>query len=259
MPTPSTTASFPDCVVLFDIDGTLVRGPSGKPSAGLLSMNRAAFIVTRSSIVGEMRDLEGLSDMEIASRFRIGDPADFAGRTDPQIARRLIEFVEKKPASDERIRALVDHYVEGLPMFIEDHPYAVLGDPRGAVEELLSLGAVVGLGTGNVPAGARIKLDSCGIGDLFDISLGGYGDDGETRADLIAEGARRCDPGGTRRVVVVGDTPRDVEAAHATGALCIGVPFHRNTREVLLDCGADAVVDAVGPGLAQVITDLYNP
>ena len=243
---------------LFDIDGTLVAGPTRGPSAGLLSMNRAAFLVTRETLIKDPAQVQGLTDLEIATRFRLGNPNEFAGRTDPQIARRLIELVEKTPPREDRVKLLVDHYLEGLPIFIDEYPYRPLGDPRGAVESLREAGAVVGLGTGNVPEGARLKLESCGILHLFDIDLGGYGDNGDTRAEVIRRGALRCDPSGDRPIVVVGDTPRDVEAALAIGAVCVGVPFHANTRKVLMDAGAAAVVDEIGPSLVPLIGDLIG-
>ncbi len=222
-------------------------------------MNRATFLVTRSSIMGDPDELSGLSDFEIAKQFKLGNPADFAGRTDPQIAQRLIEFVEGVPASLERVDLLVDHYVKGLELFIPDHPYTALGDTEGCVAKLNELGAVVGLGTGNVVAGAKLKLESSGILKYFDLALGGYGDDGETRGQLLEAGARRCDPSRDKTVVVVGDTPRDVKAAHEIGAVCVGVPFMANTAQILLDCGADAIVDEVGPGLVAIISDLCAP
>jgi phosphoglycolate phosphatase len=247
-----------DCVVLFDIDGTLIRGPEGRPSAGLLSMNRAAFLVTKTTLARESGEIEGLGDFEIARRFGFGDPSSFAGRTDGQIAANLIEIVEKHPPCDDRIERLVQHYVEGLSLFIDQHPYQVLGDPAGAVTALERAGAVVGLGTGNVARGAEIKLASCGLLDLFDISRGGYGDDGDTRVQVLRRGVERCDPSGARKVVIVGDTPRDVEAAHAIGAICIGVPFNDNTREVLVESGAEAVVDEVDSGLVPLVRSLLK-
>ena len=221
-------------------------------------MNRAAFLVTREFLIDDPAEVEGLTDLEIANRFRIGNPSEFAGRTDPQIARRLIEFVENRPPEENRVTKLVDHYVDCLPFFIDENPYRTLGDPEGAVVALQEAGAIVGLGTGNVASGARLKLESCGILHLFDISMGGFGDDGETRAQVLERGVARCDPTGERPVVIVGDTPRDVEAALAIGAICIGVPFHSNTAEVLIEAGAAAVVDEIGPSLVPLISRLVQ-
>jgi phosphoglycolate phosphatase-like HAD superfamily hydrolase len=247
-----------DCVVLLDIDGTIVEGPAGRPSAGLLAMNRAAFLVTRTHLVEDAGMLDGLSDLEIAKRFRLGDPSYFAGRTDPQIARRLIELaLGRAPAAGE-VEALLAHYVEGLAAFIPHNPYRPLGDVPGAVSALRGAGATVVLGTGNVRPGAAAKLESAGLDGLFDLSLGGFGDDGESRAEVLEAGARSCDPSRSREVVVVGDTPRDIEAARGIGALCVGVPFHDNTAEVLARSGANAVVIRVDAGLVDVIGGLIR-
>ena len=87
-------------------------------------------------------------------------------------------------------------------------------------------GLALGLGTGNVEPGARAKLRPSGLDRSF--GFGGYGSDAEDRAELLEIGARRgAGVLGTARercrVVVVGDTPRDVTAAHEIGAECIAV------------------------------------
>jgi phosphoglycolate phosphatase-like HAD superfamily hydrolase len=58
--------------------------------------------------------------------------------------------------------------------------------------------------------------------------------------------------------VVVGDTPLDVTAAHDAGALCIGVPWGKNSRETLLEAGADEVVDAVDDSLIAVLNRMFG-
>jgi phosphoglycolate phosphatase-like HAD superfamily hydrolase len=103
-------------------------------------------------------------------------------------------------------------------------------------------GFAVGLGTGNVREGARIKLERVRIHDRF--SFGGFGCDSEDRVELIRHGAK-C--GATQlglpveecRVVVIGDTPKDVAAAQGIGATCIGVGTGNFSPEDLLSCGAD--------------------
>jgi phosphoglycolate phosphatase-like HAD superfamily hydrolase len=114
---------------------------------------------------------------------------------------------------------------------------------REAVDAALSrAGVAVGLGTGNVREGARIKLSRVGIHDRF--AFGGFGCDHENRVELIRHGARS---GAARlgvpledcRVVVIGDTPKDVDAAKGIGARCIGVGTGNFTPEALLAAGAD--------------------
>lgn len=251
-------SSSPTCVVLLDIDGTLVTGPDNGPSAGLLAMNRAAYLVTKSDLFGSPGEFAGLTDMEIASRFRLGDPSTFAGRTDVQIARQLLVLAGFDPPRENLVKELVDTYVDGLATFAVDIGYTALGDPHMAVPRLNEIGAIVGLGTGNVPPGARIKLQSAGIEHLFDPALGGYGDDGESRADLLRIGARRCDPGGNLPVIIVGDTPRDILGAHEIGAICVGVPYRHNTDSVLTKAGADIIIDSVGPDLVGFVNNRFS-
>ena len=224
--------------MLFDVDGTLVASAVGSPSAGMVAMSLAA------------RRLTGMSEL--------GDSAEFAGRTDVQIAFLLLAAGGVRDARPEQAMALVRIYVEELENNIAQRPYVALGDPAAAVAALVATGAVIGLGTGNVPRGAALKLESAGIAHLFDFGRGGYGDDGGERSEVLARGAERCDPSGALPIVIVGDTPRDVAAAHAIGALCIGVPFLGNTVPVLLDAGADAVVQAVDVGLADVVRRLLG-
>ena len=225
-----------DFVVLFDIDGTLVGPPDSGSSAGFEAMNAAAERLTGS------RPYE--------------DVVQFAGRTDPQIARALLELAGERDPLRERVFELLGHYLDLLERNVADRPYALLGDPRAAVAAVERGGGTVGLGTGNVARGARIKFESAGIGDLFDLERGGFGDDGAHRFEVLAAGARRCDPSGSAPVVVVGDTPHDVEAALAIDALCIGVPFRANTADLLREAGAHDIVDAVGPDLVERIRAL---
>jgi len=221
------------CVVLFDLDGTLVASEAKTSSAGLIAMNLAAERLTGRRI--------------------LSDSAEFAGRTDVQIAHLLLRQGGIRDPKPEQAAELVRLYVEELARQIAVRPYFALGDPAAAVRALTAIGAIIGLGTGNVPRGAEIKLSSAGIAHLFDLARGGYGDQGRDRAEVLAVGARRCDPSGKLPVVVVGDTPRDVAAARAIAAACVGVPFFGNTAEVLRAAGADAVIPAVGAELAEVV------
>ncbi|MEV0469642.1 HAD hydrolase-like protein, partial [Streptomyces prunicolor] len=100
--------------------------------------------------------------------------------------------------------------------------------------------------TGNIAANARVKLKAFGIDGLLDMSVGGYGEDSEDRAGLVdAARARIHTAHGvamTTPTVLIGDTPRDVRAAHDTGAHCIGVASGIHSVAELRAAGADFVV-----------------
>ncbi len=223
-------------VVLFDIDGTLLRGPLGRRSAGFRAMHRA---------LADLLDPPG----PLAA-------VDFAGRTDAAIARLLLEAAGRSRPEPELIRTMLDLYLARLQEFIVHDPYQALGEPAAAIDGLRDLGAVIGLGTGNLRNGARAKLASAGLLDLFNLELGGYADDAELRSELIEAGARRCDPGRLLPLVVVGDTVHDVLAARACGAFCVAVPFGDQRGPDLLAAGADRLVEQVDHRLPEVITEL---
>ena len=153
---------------------------------------------------------------------------------------------------------MVSVYLELLRDEVKSRPYKVLGNPRSAHGSLRKMGAIVGLGTGNVRSGAAIKFESAGIGGLFDTEAGGFGDDGDSRAQVLSSGVRQLDGTGELPVIIVGDTPHDVEAAHDIGAQCVGVPYRYNTADILKTAGADAIVDQVSGSLVPVIETLLR-
>jgi phosphoglycolate phosphatase-like HAD superfamily hydrolase len=100
--------------------------------------------------------------------------------------------------------------------------------------------------TGNIAANARVKLSAFGLDPLLDLSVGAYGADAVQRPDLVAVARRRV-----RRlhgvqddvpVVLVGDTPRDVEAALDTGSGIIAVASGIHSRQELAAAGAPVVL-----------------
>lgn len=192
-------------VVLFDIDGTLVTCGG----AGRLAMERA------------FRDLVG--DRSVTD-------FGFGGMTDRAIAREGLGRAGLD-ADEATLDAFLERYLgylaEELP---RSHGYRVLEGVTRLLDDLEAerdaRRLALGLGTGNLVRGAQLKLERGGLWQRF--GFGGYGSDHEDRAELLAVGARR---GAAQlglaprevRVVIVGDTPRDIAAAHAIGARCVAV------------------------------------
>lgn len=194
-------------LVLFDIDGTLLRSAS----AGRHAI-QAAFS-------------EEYDDTSFFDQVR------FDGKTDPQIVRELHHaagFPDR--ATPEAIQALLDRYVAHLGRALADRGHLVEVLP-GIVALLDALDArgdsVVGLLTGNIVPGAQLKLAAAGI--AFErFAMGAYGSDSGDRPALPPIAAARAAPLLGRvptghDVIILGDTPADVTCGASIGARAIAV------------------------------------
>jgi phosphoglycolate phosphatase-like HAD superfamily hydrolase len=215
-------------VLLFDVDGTLLL----TGGAGRRSMDRAFREVTGHANVFDGFRFGGMTDLGIVR----------AGLS--QLGREFDEAV---------VAAILDVYLGVLPEEVADATnYRVLPGVLTVLDAVAELDNVaVGLGTGNVEPGARIKL---GRGDLSErFRFGGFGSDAEERAVLLSRGAAR---GASHlgvsvelcRVVVIGDTPKDIAAAEAMGAECVAVAT-----------GGHAVSELRAEGATAVFEDLSHP
>ena len=219
-------------VILFDIDGTLLTFAGPSPGPGRTALERA------------MRELHRIE--------RATDGLRVAGGTDRGLARALLGRAGVA-CDGEAIDGLIACYLRHLENIVETHSYRPIGDVAGSVAALSAARCVVGLATGNVRAGAAIKLASAGLAAHFDLARGGYGCDAEPRADILRHAVERCCPGGHCEVIVVGDTDRDVLAARAIGARIVGVATSDASRAELEGAGADTIVAGCGPALVDAI------
>jgi phosphoglycolate phosphatase-like HAD superfamily hydrolase len=207
---------------LFDIDGTLI---SSFP-AGVRALDRAIF------------DLFGIADG--VSRI------DCSGMTDPAIVRAVLS--PRGFDSAENIAAVLDRYLACLPGEIARTQYQVLAGVRESLTFIRSRGGVLcGLATGNLERGAAIKLARGDLNGFF--QFGGFGSDAEARVEIVRMAIRRAAAhagGEPIEAVVIGDTPRDIEAAHAASTFAVGVASGRFDQSTLLGCGANLVIPDLG-------------
>lgn len=118
-----------------------------------------------------------------------------------------------------------------------------------------------GVLTGNLRAVARIKLGVFGLGGYLDLDFSAYGDDHSERAELVAIAqARAAERTGTdfdaKHTVLIGDTPKDVEAALTAGVRVVAVASGKSSVDELRAAGADTVItDLVDSArLARLVT-----
>jgi phosphoglycolate phosphatase-like HAD superfamily hydrolase len=209
-------------IFLFDVDGTLVT----TAGAGRRGIERAFGV--------------RYNRRDACSQFRMD------GMTDRAILRSGLQYIGQ-PATEAAIDELLSIYVNELEDEVagaDRSRYRVHPGIRDALEAARKESYfAIGLGTGNIKAAARVKLSHVNLYDYF--GFGGFGCDSEDRVELIRCGAQR---GAKRlgrslpdcRVVVIGDTPKDVAAASAIGAESIGVGTGSYSVEQLLQAGATA-------------------
>jgi phosphoglycolate phosphatase len=210
-------------LLLFDIDGTLVL----TGGAGIRALNRAF-----QQVVGIDNAMEGIRPH---------------GKTDPAIVREIFHSRGAGGHSADVTDQILDAYVSFLPEEVRSsRTYRILPGITNFLEAFHGdPNVVLGLATGNVEKGARIKLERGNLNSYF--RFGGFGSDAEKRAHLVrcaAENGFRC-CGQTiapEDVFVIGDTPRDIEAGREAGFRTVGVATSDYTREHLEEAGADLVM-----------------
>ena len=104
--------------------------------------------------------------------------------------------------------------------------------------------ALLGLCTGNHVRGAELKLSSAGLWGCW--KFGGYGSDAEPRVEIVRTAFRRAQELGATDALVIGDTPRDILAAHEAGLPACGVATGRWSIHDLATHGAEKVIATFG-------------
>ena len=152
------------------------------------------------------------------------------GKTDELIVQEMFRSHLERCGSEHEVQALLERYLEILPIMVRDSKnFHLMPGIPGLLSYLRSRKDVfMGLGTGNIEAGARIKLSRGGLNRFF--SFGGFGSDSGDRAELLEAGFQRGEEiiqkKSPRKSIVrwvIGDTWRDVSAGRACGASTIAV------------------------------------
>lgn len=209
-------------LVFFDIDGTLLE---------MRGAGRRAFVRTIDHCFGWKNELKNIR---------------FAGATDLDLFRKIAREHRHEPtAADERKFCerlahelkislgesdIVHTVFPGVPELLE----RLSSDPR----------CLLALVTGNVETCAWIKLQLVQLRDHF--VLGAFGHEHADRIDIARLALRRAEDHAGHafeRKFLIGDTPNDIRAAHAVGAVAIAVATGAFTRGELAAAKADVVVD----------------
>jgi phosphoglycolate phosphatase-like HAD superfamily hydrolase len=211
-------------VVLFDIDETLVHtGGSGARSW------TAAF----QKLYGIPAD--------------IGEHSS-AGETDPQVALATFRGVlHRDPSEDELCKLYVQYLLHLADDIWASDQYKVLPGAEHMLLRLGEAGVTLGVVSGAMEGAARTKLMPGNLNRFF--IFGAYGSDSPDRAELtkaaIAKAKLLHHQLTPDQVSVVGDSPHDMEAANAAGALAVGVATGRYSTDELASAGGAYVIGSL--------------
>lgn len=214
-------------LILLDIDGTILssNGAAARP-----------FRRALEEVFGTSGPLDGYS---------------FAGKTDPQIARDLLTLAEiegaRVSAELERVWPL---YIDGMRTELATTEVTLMPGALPLIDRAdAEPSAVLGLLTGNVAEGARVKLAAAGI-DFERFQVGAFGSDHADRSELPEIAIERAERRFGHRfrgksVVIVGDTPLDVACGAHLGVRTIAVATGSYGVEELEACGPDHVFETL--------------
>ena len=213
-------------MLLFDVDLTLVN----TGGAGIRALNQAT------------EEVLGIPEVMASVTPH--------GKTDPAIVREI--FTHKGPSNNQVLQHVTEDILDKYLIYLErevlesDH-YRVLPGILRLLEDVSAREDVrLGLATGNLERGARIKLERGGLNPYFE--FGGFGSDAEDRTEVVLTAARRGNLGSGVDVArddtfVIGDTPKDIEAGKQAGFQTVGVATGSYSVDALAATGADVVIE----------------
>lgn len=216
MPDPSAEG------ILFDIDGTLIT----TGGAGAVAW-REAF----DELYGQPVEIREVTE---------------SGMTDPEVGRAALHHVLDRDPTQRELAQAMAKYMKHLAAAVDaSDGYEVMPGVVELLRRLVDDGFLVGLVTGNLEAAAHIKLARGRLNRFF--SFGGYGSDSNDRIEVTQKALERgrfvsgdsLDPSAC---VGVGDTPRDVAAAHGAGIRSVAVATGNYEPPQLDEAGADFVL-----------------
>ncbi|MHC3474895.1 HAD family hydrolase [Streptomyces sp. 7R007] len=204
-------------LVLWDIDHTLIdtRGVGRELSA-------AAFLRATGQSMREQAKIDGITESVI---FR--ETAKLHG-----LVTNRVDFERFAQALTEQ------HVTRAADLRERGH---ALPGAAAALDALAANGVQQTVVSGNIRAVAEVKLQVFGLDRHIQWNLGAYGEEHETRAELVRLSLQRAELA-AEEAVLIGDTPADVEGAHTNGVRVIAVASGRSDEGALRDAGAEEVL-----------------
>jgi phosphoglycolate phosphatase len=208
-------------LVLFDIDGTLIKDFKGHIASLLKSVEKVYGI----------KNVKGLN---------------YHGMTDKQI---IIEILKMNNLDEKTIYSKLKECTEIMTFLfneiINKEKITLLEGVEDFLKELKENNILIGLVTGNLEIIARTKMEKIGINDYF--KIGGFGSDNTDRTKLVKLAIKRAMESFnfkfSNNVFLIGDTPKDIKAGKEAGIKTVGVATGIYSKDQLIEAGADFAVE----------------
>jgi phosphoglycolate phosphatase len=217
---------------LFDIDGTLLR-----------SRDRVHF----ESVATGVKRVTGF-EVTLA-----GIPLH--GNTDTGILREACSRAGIPPELlDQQIEAILQAMCDSVTERRRELDPILMPGVKETLSHLADRGALLGVATGNLEMIGWVKIEAAGLREWF--RFGGFSDRFPVRSEMVGHAARKARDlaGETATVCVVGDTPRDIEAARANDLSVIAVATGHFDFEALLALQPDVCATSLTDLMADTRT-----
>jgi phosphoglycolate phosphatase-like HAD superfamily hydrolase len=209
--------------VLWDVDHTLIENNG---------VNKETYALAFHLLTGRQAEY----------------PAQTGGRTDPEIMRNMMirHGIELDDEHAARLPEALEAAMSSNASRLRDRGHELPGARDALATLQVTPGIIQSVLSGNIKVNAIAKLSAFELDKYVDFEVGGYGSDDHIRANLVRFARERASVKYRVKLdkattVVIGDTPRDVQAGRNGGAYVIGVASGGDSAETLRDEGADAV------------------
>ncbi len=210
-------------LILFDIDGTLLKG---KSKIHFNSFIKAFKKIFKIDVNPNEINHDGMTDKRIILELskRYGVPKDKTLTRLEEIYKTMIDFYKKNVDVDNEIK------------------------PNDNVEKLLTLlkkkGYILGLLTGNLKKIAKTKIGKFDLNKYFD--LGSFGEISENRSKLLEDAIKQAESKfkinlKKEDIFVIGDTKFDVECGKEIGVKIIAIATGKYSLEELKKYNPDYI------------------
>jgi phosphoglycolate phosphatase len=172
-----------------------------------------------------------------------------AGETDPQVGRATFTAVIGRDPSHDEMSRLYSKYLWHLSGDIWNAPgYRVLDGVDELLRSLSDAGVILGVISGAMEGAARMKMEPGKLNRYF--VFGAYGSDSPDRTEITRQALSKAERLRGHKlspdeVCVVGDTPRDIDAARAAGVTAVGVASGHYEIQDFIEAGADHILQSL--------------